>query len=183
MNAQRFVLLATATLLAGSAWADDALVKRGQYLLRTSGCADCHTPMKPGPKGPQPDPALALAGHPEGLAMPPAPLPQAPWGWSGALTNTAFAGPWGISFAANLTPDRDTGLGNWREQDFIRALRSGRHAGVGRPLLPPMPWPHYAQMTDRDLKALFAYLRSVPPVRNKVPEALPPAAVTAQRTP
>jgi mono/diheme cytochrome c family protein len=182
MNTYTFPLLAAATLLAGPAWADDALVKRGRYLLEITDCRTCHTPMKLGANGPEPDLSRNLAGHPQELRMPPAPAMQAPWGWSGALTNTAFAGPWGVSFAANLTADKETGLGNWREQDFIRTLRSGRHAGAGRPILPPMPWPAYKHMTDADLKALFAYLKTVPPIRNKVPEPLPPAAVTARKS-
>lgn len=180
MNVRNFTLLTAATLLAGPAWADDALVKRGRYLLQTTDCMFCHTPAKMGAHGPEPDLSRALSGHPQDLAVPPPPAMPAPWGWSGALSNTAFAGPWGVSFAANLTPDKETGLGNWREQDFIRALRSGRHAGAGRPILPPMPWPAYKHMTDADLKALFAYLKTVPPIRNKVPEPLPPAPVTAR---
>src|SRR6185436_18192295 len=90
-----------------------ARVARGAYLVRHMGCNDCHTPLKLGPRGPEPDMTRALTGHPEGLVMPPAPaLPPGPWGWVGAATNTAFAGPWGVSFTANLTPDKETGLGS-----------------------------------------------------------------------
>ena len=108
--------------------------------------------------------------------MPAAPqLGSGPWVWAGAATNTAFAGPWGVSYASNLTPDNETGIGKWREQEFIGALRTGRHLGVGRPIMPPMPWPAYKNLSDADLKALFAYLRSQPAVRNKVPDYQPPS--------
>jgi hypothetical protein len=80
-----------------------------------------------------------------------------------------------VSYAANITPDRETGIGAWREQDFIAAMRNGRHAGVGRPILPPMPWNAYRHFSDTDLKALFAWLRAQPPVRNRVPEPVAPA--------
>jgi len=150
-------------------------IERGRYLVQTTGCADCHTPLKPGPRGPEPDAARSLAGHPEDLVMPPLPvLPAGPWQVLSSATNTAWAGPWGVSFTANLTPDPETGLGRWREQDFVQTLRTGRHLGRGRPLLPPMA--AYGQMAEADLKAMFAYLRTLPPVRNRVPAPLPPAA-------
>ena len=125
--------------------------------------------------------ARALTGHPEGLVMPPAPaLPPGPWLWIGAATNTAFAGPWGVSFTANLTPDPETGLGKWTAQNFVEAMRTGRHQGRGRQILPPMPWESYAKMTDADLKAVFAYLRSIPAIRNHVPDPIPPQAAAAR---
>ncbi len=157
---------------AAHAAADDP-VTRGQYLVTVGGCNDCHTPFKPGPHGPEPDLARRLSGHPADLALPPAPAADGPWIWFGAATNTAFAGPWGVTFAANLTP-HETGLGVWTEDIFIRALRTGKHMGAGRPILPPMPAANYGQMTDADLKAVFAYLRSLPPVANAVPDWRPP---------
>lgn len=148
-----------------------ASVERGAHLVRTMGCNDCHTPWKVGPRGPEPDMSRALTGHPGDLVMPPAPvLPPGPWVWVGAATNTAFAGPWGVSFAANLTPDPDTGLGRWSETTFIQTMKTGRHEGKGRPLLPPMPYPIIASLNDEDIRALFAYLQSLPPVRNRVPQ-------------
>lgn len=149
-------------------------VERGKYLVTVGGCNDCHTPFKMGPKGPHPDMSRMLSGHPEKLKMPPAPnLPPGPWVWIGAGTNTAFAGPWGVSFAANLTPHK-AGLGDWTEEIFIKAMRTGKHLGVGRPIMPPMPWPNMALMTDPDLKAVFAFLRSVPPSANRPPPYAPP---------
>ena len=81
-----------------------------------------------------------------------------------------------MSFAANLTPDPETGLGTWTAQQFVDTLRNGRHQGRGRQLLPPMPWQAFGQMDDADLRAIFAYLRTVPAVKNRVPEPTAPAA-------
>ena len=160
--------------------AKNTQVERGQYLVKTSGCHDCHTPFKLGPNGPEPDMSRMLAGHPEAMQMPPVPtLPPGPWLMVSAATNTAHAGPWGVSFTANLTPDAETGLGKWTVKDFKDTIRTGRHMGRGRPVLPPMPVPVYNNMTDRDLEAVFAYLRTVPAVKNKVPEPWPPALSTA----
>ena len=155
--------------------ATDARVERGAHLVRTMGCNDCHTPWKLGPRGPQPDMSRSLTGHPSDLVMPPAPvLPPGPWAWVGAATNTAFAGPWGVSFAANLTPDPETGLGKWTEAMFIQTMKTGRHEGKGRALLPPMPYPIIANLSDEDIRSLFAYLQSLPPVRNRVPQPVDP---------
>jgi hypothetical protein len=123
-----------------------------------------------------------LSGHPESLKMPQPPtLPEGPWQWVGGATNTAFAGPWGVSFAFNLTPDQNTGLGIWTEDMFIRAIRTGRHMGTSRPIMPPMPWPAFRNLNDDDLKSVYAYLRSIPAVRNQVPTALDPEEVALNR--
>ncbi len=157
-----------------------AAVQRGEYIVKGMGCADCHTPLRMGANGPEPDMTRMLSGHPQEMALPPAPPPSGPWIASVAATMTAWAGPWGVSFTANLTPDPDTGLGQWTEQQFVDTLRSGRHLGRGREILPPMPWPAIRNMTDDDLKAIFAYLRSIPAVRNRVPDPLPPAEAPAK---
>lgn len=153
---------------------------RGKYLVNTTGCHDCHTPFKMGDKGPEPDMSRMLSGHPQQLVMPPAPrLPDHPngaWLVVSSATNTAHAGPWGVSFTANLTPDPETGTGRWTERDFMQTIRTGRHLGRGREVLPPMPIPVYRQMTDADLKAIYAYLRTVPPIVNQVPEPRAPEA-------
>jgi mono/diheme cytochrome c family protein len=146
--------------------------ERGRYLVTVAGCNGCHTPFRKGSAGPEPDMSRMLAGHPQELAMPAAPKTRGPWVWAGAATNTAFAGPWGVSYASNLTPEANTGLGIWTEDLFVKALRTGRHWGQARPILPPMPWQNYAQMTDEDLKAIYAYLRTIPPVVNSVPESM-----------
>jgi hypothetical protein len=92
---------------------------------------------------------------------------------------TAWAGPWGVSYCANLTPDPETGIGSWTEETFLRAVRTGRHMGTGRPILPPMPVEPLSHLDDGDLKAVFAYLKSLPPIRNRVPEPLPPTEAPA----
>jgi hypothetical protein len=155
-------------------------IERGSYLVRTSGCHDCHTPLKMGPNGPEPDMSRMLSGHPEGFKIDRPAAPPAGWehGMVAAPTSTAFSGDWGVSFTANLTPDQNTGLGIWTEEMFVKAIRSGRHYGVSRPILPPMPWAVYRNMTDDDLKAVFAYLRTIPAVKNRVPDPIPPAETT-----
>jgi hypothetical protein len=116
------------------------------------GCNDCHTPWKMGPQGPEPDMDRFLSGHPEQIG----PLPMAkaaePFLWSGFATNTAFSGPWGVSYAFNLTPEQNTGLGIWTEEMFMQTIRTGRHMGVSRPINPPMPWPAYRNATDDDIR-------------------------------
>jgi len=153
-------------------------VERGRYLVTAIGCNDCHTPLKMTPQGPEPDMARMLSGHPAELKMPQPPrLGKGPWLWAGAATNTAFYGPWGVSYAMNLTPDQVTGLGIWTEDMFVRALRTGRHMGTSRQILPPMPWPAFRNLTDDDLKAIYAYLRTIPPIKNQVPTYLDPEEV------
>ena len=153
-----------------------ARIERGKYLVTSGGCNDCHTPMKMGPGGAEPDMSRMLSGHPAGVQMPAPPkLPEGPWGWVVATTNTAFAGPWGVSYSPNLTPDEASGIGVWSEEMFIRTLRSGKHWGQSRPILPPMPWRGIGALTDEDLKSIYAYLRSIPPVRNEVPSSEPGA--------
>ena len=149
---------------------------RGERLAKFGGCSDCHTPKLMTPKGPELDEFRLLSGHPAH-----APLPAVPQGvvgptqWGAVASNdmTAWVGPWGVSFAANLTPDV-TGLGGWTERQFIQTMRTGKHLGVGRAILPPMPWPGVASLTDGDLKALFAYLQSLKPISNLVPQPIPP---------
>ena len=169
--------------LAAPSAPQSAQVKRGEYLVSFGGCHDCHTPKKMGPQGPELDTRRLLAGHPEDLPVTPAPALQGPWMAATVGTMTAWSGPWGISFTANLTPDRETGLGAWTEQNFVDTMRTGRHMGRGRPILPPMPWQMVGNLTDQDLKAVFAYLRTLPPVKNRVPQPLPPAATTASAAP
>ncbi len=159
------------------------LVQRGAYLVSSGLCNDCHSPKKFTAAGPVPDESILLSGHPASLSALDFPADKLdPNGWA-VMTNghfTAWAGPWGISFAANLTPDEKTGLGTWKEEDFIKAVRSGKHMGTGRDILPPMPWPLIGKMSDDDLKAIFAYLQSLPAVPNLVPGPIPPPTPPAQ---
>ena len=125
-------------------------IARGKYLVAFGSCNDCHTPWKLGPKGPEPDMTRALTGHPADVKMSPvAGARQVPWGIAAANTMTAWTGPWGVSFTANLTPDKETGLGDWTEEMFIATMRTGRHQGKGRALLPPMPYFSVAALVRR----------------------------------
>ena len=162
------------TAIAKPRPAQSDAVARGKYLVSIMGCNDCHTPWKPGPNGPEPDMTRFLSGHPEQVTInaTPGAMPE-PWMWAGAGSNTAYAGPWGVSFAANLTPDQNTGLGIWTEDMFVRAIKTGRHFGTSRPIMPPMPWPAYKNATEDDLKAVFAYLRTIKPITNHVPDYMP----------
>lgn len=153
---------------------------RGRYLVSIMGCNDCHTPYKMGPAGPEPDMTRFLSGHPAKKTLAPAKISGSGWVWAGAETNTAFFGPWGTSYAPNLTPDAKTGLGSWTEKNFIDTVRSGKHLGIGRPILPPMPWPVYRNASDEDLKAIFAYLRTIPAIDNLAPESRPAAPLPVQ---
>ena len=160
---------------------NESSVERGKYLVTLGACNDCHTPKMPGPGGaPEPDAKLLLSGHPQNA-------PHPAWTPEDAKRNvlitangtgTAFAGPWGVSFAMNLTPDKETGIGEWTEATFIQIARTGKHQGQSnsRDVLPPMPWFTMKDLTDADLKAMWAYLRSIPPVKNQVPFPISPAA-------
>jgi mono/diheme cytochrome c family protein len=153
-------------------------VERGKYLVSIAGCNECHTPMKIGSRGPEPDMSRMLSGHPEQYKIETSGDAALVGIWQNGMAaapiGTAFSGPWGVSFTANLTPDKNTGLGIWTEDMFVKAIRTGKHFGVSRAILPPMPWSSFRKMTDEDLKSIFAYLQTIPPVSNHVPDPIPP---------
>lgn len=151
------------------------LLERGKYLVRISGCGDCHSPKAMGPHGPVEDTTLLLSGFQKSDSFP-VPAGQAiRQGLVFNHQNTAFAGPWGISYAANITPDT-TGIGNWTFEQFDKAMREGKAKGLegNRILLPPMPWANYRNMDAYDMKAIYAYLKSIKPVNNITPAPQPP---------
>ncbi|SDF74247.1 Cytochrome c [Dyadobacter soli] len=153
-------------------------VKRGEYLVTIMGCADCHAPKKMTPKGPAPDMDRFLSGHNSSQPLgtfDKSILKTGEWVVFNGQS-TAFAGQWGMSFAANLTPD-ETGIGNWSFEQFNTAMRKGKFKGLenSRPLMPPMPWFNYVNLADEDMRAIFAYLKSIKPVSNVVPSYIPPA--------
>jgi hypothetical protein len=160
--------------------------ERGKYLVNALGCHDCHSPKKYGPQGPELDTTRLLSGHPEDKKIATAftPAKGSPWVVVANDDFTAWSGPWGVSFAANLTPDTNTGLrsGVWTEELFIKALRTGKHMGTSRDILPPMPWQDFAQLTDDDLRAVWAYLGTIPAVTNHVPDPIPPAGTPVPNT-
>jgi mono/diheme cytochrome c family protein len=159
----------------------EQMVERGRYLVTLGGCNDCHSPKLITPQGPVLDSAHLLSGHPANMPLPPVDdRSLKPGNWiSMGPDATAFVGPWGISFPANLTSDSATGIGSWSEGNFIQALRTGKHMGIptARPILPPMPWEGIGKMNDDDLKAVFAYLKSTVPVSNRVPQPVAPEDV------
>lgn len=149
----------------------DDLVKRGEYMVTILGCHDCHSPKKMGPQGPELIPELMLSGYPADRPLGKVSPEAIAEGW--ALFNsdlTVGVGPWGATFAANITSD-ESGIGNWTLEQFTRALTQGKSKGMedGRMLLPPMPWFNYANMDKKDVEAVYAYLKSTKPVRNLVP--------------
>jgi hypothetical protein len=146
-------------------------VKRGEYLVSIIGCDDCHSPKRMGPMGPEIIPELRLSGYPSSRPIQKADSQVVKQGWMLMGTDlTSCVGPWGMSFAGNLTSD-ETGIGNWTEENFLRAIKKGKYKGLenSRPLLPPMPWFVYKNMSDEDLKSIFAYLKTVKAVENVVP--------------
>jgi len=125
----------------------DQLVARGRVISFSSGCNDCHTPG-------------SLYGAPDTTRL----LSGSELGWQG---------PWGVSYPRNLTPDPETGIASWTEDDIIAAVRTG-HRPDGTILLPPMPWPFYAFMSDDDVHALAAFIKTLPPVKHQAPKVVPP---------
>jgi mono/diheme cytochrome c family protein len=161
---------------------EEEMIKRGVYLVNFGGCNDCHTPKVFTDMGPIPDTTRLLSGYKQGTILSKVDTAViGPGKWylaNGDLT--AWVGPWGISFAANLTPDEKTGLGSWTEEMFINAMRNGLHLGAGKPILPPMPYMGLAGLKDEDLKSVFAYLQSIKPVSNKVPDSVSPSEVAVR---
>jgi hypothetical protein len=153
----------------------EEMVALGKYLVHTSACDDCHTPKIFTETGFTFDTTRLLSGYQQNNALPPLDLNALGGKWvAGSMDLTAWVGPWGISYAANLTPDNATGLGAVTEEMFIKTMREGKIKGVGRPMLPPMPWEVYRKKTDEDLKAIYAYLMSLKPINNMVPQPTTP---------
>jgi len=175
------LIIVTVATMSYTSPADDkgmdnaAMVKRGEYLVTMGGCNDCHSPKIMTDQGPMPDSKRLLSGHPANAKLPQVDMNSiGPGKWVLFSEDlTCAVGPWGMSFSANLTPDDQTGIGLWKEENFIQALRTGKHMGAGRAILPPMPWFNFMKATDEDLKAIFTYLKSLPPVKNPVPAPVP----------
>lgn len=118
-------------------------IERGKYLVTLGGCLDCHTP---GYFFGKPDATRYLGGSEVGFEIP----------------------GLGIFHGPNLTPDKDTGLGSWTEEQIVAAIQTGTRPD-GRVLAPIMPWRAFAELTKSDASAIAVYLKSLPAVRNKVP--------------
>lgn len=186
-----FLMIASASLLiigcesqpAKTEMTEQEMIKHGEFLVMVGDCDACHSPKQFGPEGPKIDMSRRLSGHPEGTQLPP--VDTSLIGPYVYFSNdlTAAIGPWGITCSANLTPDNETGIGTWQPEMFINAMRTGKHLGVkeGRPIMPPMPWENLNRLSDEDLKAMFIYLKSMPAVKNKVPDPIPPTQIAAVR--
>jgi len=149
----------------------DSLIRRGSYLVTTMVCDDCHSPKQMGPHGPELVPGRRLSGYNSANPVPQIDTNQVKKGWILFGPDLTLAvGPWGASFAANLTSD-STGIGAWKEEQFLTAIRHGKLKGLdgNRGILPPMPWENFSKASDEDLKAIFAFLKSTKPVHNIVP--------------
>ena len=138
---------------------------RGAQLVSLGGCHDCHTPKLPDG---QFDMSKALMGHPVDA-------PLAPEVVGGASTNlhlTAWRGPWGLTLARNLTPDKETGIGSWTMADFKKTMRTGINP-KGEALRPPMPVMNLQNLPDSDLEAIYLHLREQKPIKNPVGRTAP----------
>ena len=155
---------------------EDTSVKRGKYLVNSMDCNACHTPKIMTERGPQMDASRLLSGYPSDRPIPDFDEQIVSQGVLFPHPDlTAAMGPWGISFAGNLTPD-ETGIGTWSLEQFKIALQKGKHKGLegSRTLMPPMPWESYAQLSDADVEAVYNYLKSIPSIENIVPSHLRP---------
>lgn len=148
------------------------MIAKGEYLVKSIGCDHCHTPKMMTAQGPVTDSSKWMMGFESTAELPAIDKAQViPGNWvllTGDLN--AAVGPWGISYAANLTPD-PTGIGNWSYENFKIAVTEGKYKGQGRPLFPPMPI--YKDLKDEDVKAIFEYLQSIEPIKNVVPDHIP----------
>jgi len=154
---------------------NDSLKRYGGYLVTITGCNDCHTPKKIGINGSELDSALLLSGYPS--SRPVVPFPKADVAKGLIVVNydvTRTFGPWGTTFAANISSDQ-TGIGSWTLERFSKAMRHGKFKGMdaARPIMPPMPWQNLKFLKDKDLEAIFIYLKSTKPIVNVVPAFIP----------
>ncbi|MEQ1799444.1 MAG: c-type cytochrome [Lacibacter sp.] len=152
--------------------AEDNL-KEGERLVAILDCEICHSPKRMGPKGPEVISELRFGGHQAGTVLPPYDEKTVKAGWAlFAPDFTTIIGPWGQSYAGNISSD-STGIGMWTEDQFKKVIREGKFKGLDntRPILPPMPWEAYKNLTDEEIGKIFAFLKSTKPVKNVVPEA------------
>jgi mono/diheme cytochrome c family protein len=173
--ASLFTLSLVAAPVVSAQTAAESQVERGKYLVGITGCHDCHSPKIPG--GMKPDPERILSGRPQTTKVPSTGAGEV----HASEDFTAFTGGWGSTVASNLTPDPATGLGmRYNEEKFLKTMRTGMKP-EGVPVMPPMPVDVYVNMKDDDLKAIFAYLKTVKPIRNAVRAGLAPPAAPAKK--
>jgi cytochrome c553 len=163
-----FCVVVSVSQLAGQGQAargrGNTPVERGKYFVDITGCHDCHSPKKDA-QG-HIDETRILSGRPSTTAVPSTTAGEI----HTSLDLTAWTGPWGTTSASNLTPDPTTGLVSrkYTEATFLAMFRTGKKP-LGAGILPPMPWEMYANLTDEDIKAVWAYLQTIKPIRNAVP--------------
>ncbi len=155
---------------------EDISVKRGEYLVKESNCSYCHTPTVESNGEIIVDDTRMFSGHPETAPVPEIPnvdIESDEWiEFLTTLDSTVWAGDWGMTFSANITPDKETGIGKWDVDTFIKTMRRGKHRGIGRNIQPPMPWKDFSKLSDDELSSVFEYLQTQKPVRNKVPNPI-----------
>jgi mono/diheme cytochrome c family protein len=170
--ASAFALSLAAAPALRAQTASENQVERGKYLVGITGCHDCHSPKSEGMK---PDPARILSGRPQTTKVP----SSMPGEVHASEDLTAWTGGWGTTVASNLTPDPATGIGmRYTEAKFVATMRSGKKP-EGVAVMPPMPVDVYVNMKDDDLKAIYAYLKTIKPIRNAVRAGLTPPAPAA----
>ena len=162
-----------ATTKEAAAKSPEDIIKEGERLVASHDCEICHSPKRMGPQGPEIIPELRFSGHPSTATLPAASEEALKAGWVlFAPDFTSVVGPWGQSYAANISSD-STGIGMWTEAQFKKAVTEGKLKGLDntRPILPPMPWQAFKHLTDEEISSIFAYLKSTKPVKNVVPQA------------
>ena len=151
----------------------EVIIQEGERLVATHDCEICHSPKRMGPQGPEVIPELRFSGHSSAAALPATKEEALKAGWVLFSPDfTTVVGPWGQSYAANISSD-STGIGMWTENQFKKAMQEGKYKGLDdtRPMLPPMPWQAFKHLKEDEISAIFAYLKSTTPVKNVVPEA------------
>ena len=153
-------------------------IERGKRLVQLGGCSQCHTPKIKTTLGYKPDKDKFLSGYTQGQELPDLPYAEIMAGETEktfyTTDATVWVGRWGVSFAANLTPDPETGIGSWKEEDFVDIFRGNKHFAEGRQVISPMPVNVYSQLSFFELRSIFVYLQTLPPFVNDVPMRIPP---------
>jgi len=153
-------------------------IERGKQLVNLGGCDKCHTPKIKTLFGTESDPERFLSGYPQGEPLPGLPDSEPGTGeWENTFyttDGTVWVGRWGVSFAANITPDPETGLGAWTEEQFIEIFRGTDHIGGGSTVRSPMPMQAYSQLSNEELRSIYLYLQVIKPIKNKVPDPIRP---------
>lgn len=159
-------------------------IERGKQLVELGGCDKCHTPKVTTLFGSASDPDRFLSGYPQGEPIPELPSSDVggpEWDTFYTTDGTVWIGKWGVSFAANITPDPETGIGEWTEERFLEMFRGVDHIGEGSTMRSPMPTEVYSKLTDEELRSIYMYLMVIQPIKNKVPDPIRPGQVISSQ--